>query len=76
MTFTPVVDEDTTPADTSLARDSLRASLTREGFYFVMADRFANGDTANDQGGLTGGRWPPASTRPARACTTAATSRA
>ena len=25
------------------------SSLTRERFYFVMADRFANGDTANDK---------------------------
>ena len=40
----------------SLARDSLRASLTRERFYFVMPDRFQNGDTANDQGGLSGPR--------------------
>ncbi len=55
VTFTPVVDEDTTPADASLARASLRSSLTRERFYFVMADRFANGSTANDKGGLTGG---------------------
>jgi len=30
--------------------------LTREQFYFLMADRFANGSTANDQGGLTGSR--------------------
>ena len=29
--------------------------LTRERFYFVMADRFANGDPTNDTGGLTGG---------------------
>jgi alpha-amylase len=40
----------------SLARDSLRASLTRERFYFVMPDRFQNGATANDQGGLSGPR--------------------
>ncbi len=46
----------TTRADRSLAKDSLRSSLTRERFYFVMADRFANGSTANDRGGLTGGR--------------------
>ena len=39
------------------ARQRLAARpLTRERFYFVMADRFANGDTANDTGGLTGGR--------------------
>jgi glycosidase len=34
------------------ARHSLREPVTNESFYFVMADRFANGDTANDQGGL------------------------
>jgi glycosidase len=45
-----------TSEDTSLARDSLRAPLTRERFYFVMADRFANADPTNDRGGLTGGR--------------------
>jgi alpha-amylase len=31
---------------------SLRAPLTGESFYFVMADRFENGSTGNDQGGL------------------------
>jgi pullulanase-type alpha-1,6-glucosidase len=44
-----------TGADTKLADSSLRRLATRERFYFVMADRFANGDTANDKGGLTGG---------------------
>lgn len=34
------------------ARHSLRAPVTDENFYFVMADRFDNGDTANDRGGL------------------------
>jgi len=34
------------------ARHSLRAPVTGESFYFVMADRFENGSTANDQGGL------------------------
>jgi glycosidase len=34
------------------ALHSLRAPLTDESFYFVMADRFENGSTANDQGGL------------------------
>jgi alpha-amylase len=38
------------------ARHSLRAPVTGESFYFVMADRFANGDTANDTGGIQGGR--------------------
>ncbi len=45
-----------TTADKALAQDSLRPPTTRERFYFVMADRFANGDRGNDQGGLTGGR--------------------
>jgi glycosidase len=35
-----------------IAQHSLRASVTDEDFYFVMGDRFANGDTANDTGGL------------------------
>ena len=55
-TYTPVdLAGGATRADRSLAKDSLRSSLTRERFYFVMADRFANGSTANDRGGLTGG---------------------
>jgi alpha-amylase len=32
-------------------RHSLRAPVTDETFYFVMADRFENGTTANDTGG-------------------------
>ncbi len=32
-----------------------RAAQTDQNFYFVMADRFANGDTSNDQGGLGSG---------------------
>src|SRR5689334_8242776 len=34
------------------AKHSLRSSVTDENFYFVMADRFENGSTANDEGGL------------------------
>lgn len=34
------------------ALHSLRAPVTDENFYFVMADRFSNGDTSNDDGGL------------------------
>ncbi|MER7071655.1 pullulanase-type alpha-1,6-glucosidase [Terrabacter sp. NPDC000476] len=45
----------TTRADAALAGSSLRRLATKERFYFVMADRFANGSTANDRGGLTGG---------------------
>ncbi|HKG49589.1 MAG TPA: alpha-amylase family glycosyl hydrolase [Actinomycetales bacterium] len=35
-----------------IAQHSLRKGVTDENFYFVMADRFANGDRANDTGGL------------------------
>ncbi|HEX8104308.1 MAG TPA: alpha-amylase family glycosyl hydrolase, partial [Solirubrobacteraceae bacterium] len=41
------------PADDS--GHSLRAPVTGERFYFVMADRFENGDEANDDGGLPPG---------------------
>jgi glycosidase len=34
------------------AGHSLRGPVTDENFYFVMADRFRNGDTGNDTGGL------------------------
>ncbi|GAA1282639.1 pullulanase-type alpha-1,6-glucosidase [Saccharothrix xinjiangensis] len=37
--------------DRRLAKDALRGDLTGERFYFVMPDRFANGDRANDRGG-------------------------
>jgi len=40
----------------ALAGTSLRQDLTREQFYFAMTDRFANGSTDNDRGGLTGDR--------------------
>ncbi|WP_122263160.1 pullulanase-type alpha-1,6-glucosidase [Ornithinimicrobium cerasi] len=43
-------------ADAALAQDSLRNPVTDEQFYFVMADRFANGDTTNDTAGIAGGR--------------------
>ncbi|MFD4744348.1 pullulanase-type alpha-1,6-glucosidase [Streptomyces rubiginosohelvolus] len=44
------------PSDAKLARESARHDLTREQFYFVLPDRFANGDASNDRGGLTGSR--------------------
>jgi pullulanase-type alpha-1,6-glucosidase len=44
------------PGDDRLAGDSLRAGLAGEKFYFVMPDRFANGDPRNDRGGLTGSK--------------------
>ncbi|MGW7367501.1 pullulanase-type alpha-1,6-glucosidase [Streptomyces sp. NPDC054841] len=44
------------PSDAKLAAEPARHDLTREQFYFVLPDRFANGDSANDRGGLTGSR--------------------
>ncbi|MFI6118678.1 pullulanase-type alpha-1,6-glucosidase [Streptomyces sp. NPDC051064] len=44
------------PSDAKLAGEPARNDLTREQFYFVLPDRFANGDTSNDRGGLTGSR--------------------
>ena len=38
------------------ARHSLRSAVTDGTFYFVMADRFENGSTANDDGGLPRGK--------------------
>ncbi|WP_260606848.1 pullulanase-type alpha-1,6-glucosidase [Streptomyces sp. WAC08241] len=38
------------------AAEPARQDLTREQFYFVLPDRFANGDPSNDRGGLTGSR--------------------
>ena len=39
-----------------IGQHSLRAPVTDETFYFVMADRFANGSAANDTGGISGDR--------------------
>ncbi|MFZ3572171.1 pullulanase-type alpha-1,6-glucosidase [Streptomyces sp. BH097] len=44
------------PSDAKLAAEPARHDLTREQYYFVLPDRFANGDTGNDKGGLTGSR--------------------
>ena len=44
------------PSDAKLAAEPRPARPTREQFYFVLPDRFANGDTSNDKGGLTGSR--------------------
>lgn len=44
------------PSDARLAAQPARHDDTREQFYFVMPDRFANGDKSNDRGGLTGSR--------------------
>ncbi|MFH0520253.1 pullulanase-type alpha-1,6-glucosidase [Streptomyces sp. M41] len=44
------------PSDKKLAAEPARHDATREQFYFVLPDRFANGDRGNDKGGLTGSR--------------------
>ncbi|MCF3184368.1 DUF3372 domain-containing protein, partial [Streptomyces polychromogenes] len=44
------------PSDAKLAAEPARHDLTREQFYFVLPDRFANGDPRNDTGGLAGTR--------------------
>ncbi|MFI1012485.1 pullulanase-type alpha-1,6-glucosidase [Streptomyces sp. NPDC020965] len=44
------------PSNAALAAEPARHDLTREQFYFVLPDRFANGDPRNDRGGLTGSR--------------------
>ncbi|GGY40022.1 pullulanase-type alpha-1,6-glucosidase [Streptomyces djakartensis] len=44
------------PSDAKLAAEPARHDATREQFYFVLPDRFANGDRRNDKGGLTGSR--------------------
>jgi pullulanase-type alpha-1,6-glucosidase len=47
---------DYTSADDSLVAAPVRQVGSTEQFYFAMTDRFANGDTTNDTGGLTGDR--------------------
>ncbi|MFE7131997.1 pullulanase-type alpha-1,6-glucosidase [Streptomyces sp. NPDC057638] len=47
------------PSTKALAAEAARAArddLTREQFYFVLPDRFAQGDPRNDRGGIPGGR--------------------
>jgi alpha-amylase len=52
LTVTPAAAPAMTDSeDRRLAQASLREDLTRERFYFVMADRFENGDPSNDLGG-------------------------
>ena len=52
MAAAPIARAQSVPA----GEDSLRSAVTRERFYFVMPDRFANGSPANDRGGLSGAR--------------------
>ncbi|MBE1874750.1 pullulanase-type alpha-1,6-glucosidase [Myceligenerans pegani] len=44
-----------TEADDALVTPPVRQPGSDERFYFVMTDRFANGDPSNDDGGLDGG---------------------
>lgn len=45
-----------TPDDDALVNPPVRQAGSTEQFYFVMTDRFANADPANDTGGLAGDR--------------------
>ncbi|MFD6446695.1 pullulanase-type alpha-1,6-glucosidase [Promicromonospora sp. NPDC060204] len=47
---------DWTEADDALVHDPVRQPGSDERFYFVMTDRFADGDPANNEGGLDGDR--------------------
>ncbi|MCI0386615.1 pullulanase-type alpha-1,6-glucosidase [Streptomyces sp. CNQ085] len=44
------------PSDAKLAAEPTRHDLTREQFYFVLPDRFADADPSNNRGGLKGDR--------------------
>ncbi|PFG40535.1 pullulanase-type alpha-1,6-glucosidase [Georgenia soli] len=52
----PDLAGDYTAADDALVAEPVRAPGSGENFYFVLTDRFANGDPANDAGGLDGDR--------------------
>jgi glycosidase len=45
-----------TDADAALIRDPALSPGAGQSFYFLLTDRFANGDPSNDLGGLTGDR--------------------
>lgn len=47
---------DYTETDDALVADPVRQPGSDEQFYFVMTDRFANGDTSNDTAGIAGDR--------------------
>jgi glycosidase len=53
---TPMANAAPAPAATAPADTAFRARLPQdEVIYFVLPDRFENGDPANDKGGLSGG---------------------
>ncbi|WP_426592932.1 pullulanase-type alpha-1,6-glucosidase [Cellulomonas sp. McL0617] len=45
-----------TPADDAVVANPVRDPGADQQFYFLMTDRFADGDASNDTGGLTGDR--------------------
>lgn len=45
-----------TEADAALINEPVRQAGSDENFYFVLTDRFANGDPSNDTGGIDGTR--------------------
>ncbi|WP_083508674.1 pullulanase-type alpha-1,6-glucosidase [Arthrobacter alpinus] len=47
---------DYSAADDALVKAPVRQAGAGENFYFVMTDRFDNGDTSNDEAGIEGGR--------------------
>jgi hypothetical protein len=40
---------------TTLATPSVRSSIASDSFYFVMTDRYRDGQPSNNEGGVTGG---------------------
>jgi glycosidase len=40
---------------TALATPSVRSSIASDSFYFVMTDRYRDGESSNNEGGVTGG---------------------
>ncbi len=52
----PGLDQGYTAADAALVADPVHQAGSDEQFYFVMTDRFANGDTSNDTAGIDGDR--------------------
>jgi pullulanase-type alpha-1,6-glucosidase len=48
-------DQVAEPSDAELVRDPIRPAVEAESFYFVLPDRFSNGDPGNDHGGDASG---------------------
>jgi pullulanase-type alpha-1,6-glucosidase len=56
ITVTPADDGEVPPEIAALVTAPARDPIQDDVFYFVMPDRFANGDPANDRGGIPGDR--------------------